>query len=78
MQSALVSTESLILRAVVAQYCNPAVGGQGHRDAHGLSAEDPHPSLWISVSTIPNDVETCRAGQMRTCSRLRVPDAKAF
>ena len=59
MQSALVSTESLILRAVVAQYCNPAVGGQGHRDAHGLSAEDPHPSLWISVSTMPNDVETC-------------------
>ena len=42
----------------IAEYCNPAIGGQGHRDAHGLSAIDPRPRLWISVRTMPNDVDT--------------------
>ena len=43
----------------VAQYCNPAIGGQGYRDAHGLSAKDPCPRLrlWISIRTMPNDVD---------------------
>ena len=37
----------------------PAIGGQGHRDAHGLSGKkDPRPRLWISIRTMPNDVDT--------------------
>ena len=39
----------------LAQSCNPA---QGHWDAHGLWAIDPCPRLWISVRTMPNDVDT--------------------
>ena len=42
----------------VAQYCNPAIGGQGHWDAHGLSAKDSRPRLWISACTISKDVDT--------------------
>ena len=27
----------------------------GYWDVRGLSATDPHPRLWISVSTMPKD-----------------------
>ena len=43
--------KKLIILVPVAQSCNPDIGGQGHRDAHGLSAKDPPPRLWICVHT---------------------------
>ena len=61
----------------VAQHCNPAVGGQGHGDAHGLSAKDPHPldcglaSVLCLMMLI--HCEEVGLGPIQVCMRTTVP-----
>ena len=34
------------------------LGDKDNQDAHGLSAKDPSPRLWISICNMPKDVDT--------------------
>ena len=45
-------TKNLKLSVPVAQYCNIAIGGHGHWDAHGLSAIDLSPRLMMLTYTV--------------------------
>ena len=54
---------SNVIYVQVAHDCNPAIGGLGHRDVHGLSATDPRLRLQISIRTMPRDAgPMCMSG----------------